>query len=122
MMHLRIFAMAFLIACASLSAQPNPHQKPIVLKAAHIFDGKNFSSPGVVVVTDGKIVAAGASASIPADATVMDLGDSTLSPGFIDAHVHLTLEYTNDFRTSILTRIQMPLAEQALNASVNARV
>ena len=49
------------------------------------------SNNAVVVVTDNKIVAVGASNSvaIPADAKVIDLGNVTLLPGFIDAHTHL---------------------------------
>jgi imidazolonepropionase-like amidohydrolase len=38
-----------------------------------------------------KIVAAGASVAHPADAETIDLGDTTLMPGLIDAHVHLFL-------------------------------
>ena len=46
---------------------------------------------GVVVVTDDKIVAVGkqGSVTIPAGATLVDLGDATLLPGFIDAHTHI---------------------------------
>jgi imidazolonepropionase-like amidohydrolase len=57
-----------------------------------VVDGKSVS-PGVVVVRDGKIVAAGdrRSVTIPPAARVIDLGDATLLPGFIDAHVHLLL-------------------------------
>lgn len=45
----------------------------------------------VIVVTGDKIVAAGTASSvtIPAGAKVVDLGDVTLLPGFIDAHTHI---------------------------------
>ncbi|HVN42553.1 MAG TPA: hypothetical protein VMT50_07185, partial [Steroidobacteraceae bacterium] len=60
---------------------------PIVLKAAHLFDGRTgqLSNDGVVVVQGAKIVAVGAGATIPAGARVIDLGEATLMPGFIDA-------------------------------------
>jgi imidazolonepropionase-like amidohydrolase len=45
----------------------------------------------VVVITDDKITAAGPAASVtgPAGAKVIDLGGTTLLPGFIDAHTHI---------------------------------
>ncbi|MGI8883497.1 MAG: amidohydrolase family protein, partial [Pyrinomonadaceae bacterium] len=46
---------------------------------------------GVIVVTDNKIVSVGTSANvrIPSGARVIDLGNATLLPGFIDAHTHI---------------------------------
>lgn len=98
--------------------------KTFVLKAARLFDGKSngLVTPGVVVVTDGKIVAAGASAAIPARAEVIDLGDATLLPGFIDAHTHLTFMYSEDYKQNELDKLQKTIAERALDASANARV
>jgi imidazolonepropionase-like amidohydrolase len=47
----------------------------------------------VVVVQGDRIAAVGGAGDvrIPAEAEVVDLGDATLVPGLIDAHVHLTL-------------------------------
>jgi len=65
----------------------------IVLRAAQIIDGTGAEpiKNGVVVVTDNKIVAVGTSANvrIPGGARVINLGDVTLMPGFIDAHTHI---------------------------------
>ena len=63
---------------------------PIVLRAAHLFDGRSgrLVSPGTLVVQGGRIAAVG-DAAVPAGAKVIDLGDATLLPGFIDAHVHI---------------------------------
>lgn len=65
----------------------------IVLRAAQVIDGTGAEpiKNGVVVVTDDKIVAIGASGSvrIPSGARVINLGDATLLPGFIDAHTHI---------------------------------
>ena len=68
--------------------------RPIVLKAAHLFDSVSgtLTDGGVVVVQGNKIQAVGAAVPLPADAEVIDLGDATLLPGFIDAHVHLSQE------------------------------
>jgi imidazolonepropionase-like amidohydrolase len=103
---------------------PKSVGKTIVLKAARLFDGKGNSlvTPGLVVVTDGKIAGVGAKAAIPASAEVIDLGDATLMPGFIDAHTHLTTMYSDDWKQSILDSLQKTIAERALDASGNARV
>ena len=68
-------------------------QNAIVLHAARLFDvetGK-IVTPGEVLVEGERITAAGTSVEHPAGAEVIDLGDSTLMPGLIDAHVHLFL-------------------------------
>jgi imidazolonepropionase-like amidohydrolase len=64
-----------------------------VLHAARLLDietGK-ILTPGEVLVEGERIVAAGSSVAHPASAETIDLGDRTLLPGLIDAHVHLFL-------------------------------
>jgi imidazolonepropionase-like amidohydrolase len=65
----------------------------IVLHAAHLFDvkGGRLVTPGEVLVQGERIVEAGTSVKHPVGADVIDLGDRTLLPGLIDAHVHLFL-------------------------------
>ncbi len=101
-----------------------PADKTYVLKAARLFDGKSGAlvTPGLVVVTGGKIVGVGTAATVPAGAEVIDLGDATLLPGFIDAHTHLTFAHSDDFKQAELNILKRTVAERALNASVNARV
>lgn len=98
--------------------------RPIVLRAARIFDGvsERVASPGVVVILGDKIRGVGPNAEIPAGSEVIDLGDSTLLPGFIDAHTHLSQSYVADRREADLNDLQRTVAEKALRASVNARV
>jgi imidazolonepropionase-like amidohydrolase len=71
--------------------QAAPH--PIVLHAAHLLeiDTGRLITPGEIVVIGERITAVGAAVSHPAGAQVIDLGDTTLLPGLIDAHVHLFL-------------------------------
>lgn len=72
---------------------------PVVLKAAHLFDSRSgqLSRNGVVVVQGEKILAVGSGVNIPSNARVIDLGDATLLPGFIDAHVHITSELNDNY-------------------------
>ena len=64
-----------------------------VLKAALLIDGTGAApiKNGVIVIKDNKIAAVGtfATIKIPGDAKVVDLGNATLMPGFIDAHTHI---------------------------------
>lgn len=82
-------------ATAALVAQqlPKAGTGTVVLRAARVIDGTGAApmANAVVVVTNDRIVAVGpeASTTIPAGARRIDLGNATLLPGFIDAHVHL---------------------------------
>lgn len=122
---LSTFLCSLLFCAMGTTQQKNSAaEKTYVLKAARLFDGKANSvvSPGVVVVTGGKITAVGSSRTIPAGAQVIDLADATLLPGFIDAHTHLTFPYSDDYKQARLDTLQKTIAEEALDASVNARV
>ena len=78
-------AVVLLLLATSAFADPNTY----AIKAARMFDGGNMTANATVIVTGNKIVAAGRDVTVPAGATVIDLGDSTILPGFVDAHVHL---------------------------------
>ena len=97
--------------------------KTIIIKAAHLFDGKSDQvvSPGVVVVVDGKITAAGAKVAEPAGAEVIDLGNVTVLPGLIDAHTHLSGESSNDWKKDELDRFKKPIPQVAIEATQYAR-
>jgi imidazolonepropionase-like amidohydrolase len=105
------------LAVSSLWAQNVPY----VLKAARLFDGKSdrLAQPGEIVVADGKIQSIGGPA--PANATVIDLGDATLLPGFIDAHTHLTMGFDADYQGARLRGMERTIPEEAIRATVNAR-
>ena len=95
----------------------------IALKAARMFDGKSNTlvQNAVVVVKANKIVDAGSNIPIPVGAQVIDLGDSTLCPGFMDAHTHLTLDYSGDYNQRRLNELDLNVSEQAIIATAYAR-
>ncbi|MES2124431.1 MAG: amidohydrolase family protein [Gemmatimonadota bacterium] len=88
------------------------------MKAARLLDVRSgkIVTGALVVVQDGKIIQVGGAA--PAGAEVVDLGDVTLMPGLIDAHVHLTDEIRAGFE---LAAVRETLADQALHGAFNAR-
>jgi imidazolonepropionase-like amidohydrolase len=95
MMKLCVLLAAGFLCCA-MRAQNSPETAPahpIVLHAARLFDvaAGRIVTPGEVLVEGDRIVAAGASVDHPSAAETIDLGDTTLMPGLIDAHVHLFL-------------------------------
>src|SRR4051794_23970800 len=101
-LSMKSIAAVFLFAASQVLAQPSAPvapPKPIVIRAARLFDGRAEAliSNGAVVVQGNRIVAAGANVAIPANAQIIDLGDATLLPGLIDAHVHLTEENGDNF-------------------------
>src|SRR5665213_3648964 len=87
-----LLALSLLATCAT--AQEGRPAPPItILHAARVLDvaaGKVIA-PGEVLVEGDRIREVGAHVAHPSGAQVIDLGDTTLMPGLIDAHVHLFL-------------------------------
>lgn len=78
----------FIVGTGGLNAQDHP----IVLKAAMVLDGKGqILRNTVIVVENGKISHIGGSA--PPGAITYDLKALTVTPGWIDAHVHPTWHF-----------------------------
>jgi imidazolonepropionase-like amidohydrolase len=117
----RLFCAAAVLAAGVISVCAA--DSTIVLKGARLFDGKSKAliQNGVVIVQGDKIVDVGSNLSIPSDAKVIDLGDVTLSPGFMDAHTHLTLDYTGNFNERRLKELQTNVSEMAIMATTYAR-
>src|SRR5436189_3459494 len=107
--------------CFDVSA--HAADQSIALQAARMFDGKSNAlvQNAVVIVQRDKIIDAGSNLPIPNGAQVIDLGDATLSPGFIDAHTHLTLDYSGDYNLRRLKEVDLNVSEQAIIATAHAR-
>jgi len=119
----RLYYSAGIVILLFLGVAASAADQTIVLKAARIFDGKSKSliPNGVVVVQGDKIVDVGSNVAVPGDAKVIDLGDMTLSPGFMDAHTHLTLDFSGDFNKRRLEQLDLNVSEQAIRAVGYAR-
>ncbi len=84
------------VATTSVNAQPNgkllvsPDQV-IAVRAGRLFDARsgNMLNNQVVLIHGDRITDVGPSVTIPAGARVIDLGNATVMPGMIDAHVHV---------------------------------
>ena len=117
-----VLALSLCVSFLAAAQQPAPKPpKVIALKAARLFDGTSDTvvTNGVVIIEGNRIKSVGG--AIPAGAEVIDLGDATLLPGFIDAHVHLTEESGDNWYFDFFQGVMRQPAEQALLASTYAR-
>jgi imidazolonepropionase-like amidohydrolase len=80
-------------AVSGIAQETGATKHVVVLHAARMLDVTQgrIVTPGEVLVEGERIVAVGAHVERLAGAEVIDLGDTTLMPGLIDAHVHLFL-------------------------------
>ena len=119
---LSAFSAVLALTCGARAAESA--NSVVVLKAARLFDGKSKAliANGVVIVHGDKITDAGSNLPIPTGAQVIDLGDATLSPGFMDAHTHLTFDFSGNYQETRLRDLQDGPAKQAYAALPNARV
>jgi imidazolonepropionase-like amidohydrolase len=114
-------------AAAADAAPPAPHT--VVLRAARMFDaagGKLVEHPQLTIVGNRIVRVAqsdkGDKADVPAGAEVIDLGDATLLPGFIDAHVHLSGQSSDNWYGDFFDNMMRFPAEQALYGASYARI
>src|SRR6059058_3025997 len=112
-----------LVILLSLGIATQAADQLIVLKAARLFDGKSNAlvRNAVVIVQGDKIVDAANNLPIPSGAQVIDLGDATLCPGFMDAHTHLTADFSGNYNEHRLQELDLNVSEQAIRATVFAR-
>ena len=86
-------AFAAITFCAALAPAAEPAARaPVAIRAARLLDVKSgrYVEHPVVVVSGDRIESIGT--SVPAGATVIDLGDRVLLPGLADLHTHILLQ------------------------------
>lgn len=95
---------------------------PVLIRAARIFDapsGRMLTDREVLVRAD-RIEAVGARGELDAgNAEVLELGDATLMPGWIDCHAHLTFDIDEGWTTRA---VRETTADAALRGARNARL
>lgn len=107
---LALLLLAFAASLFANDAAPSANKSVMVIKAARFVDtaaGKILKDQAVVIEGE-HVVSVGPAADVmknlPAGAKVVDLGDVTLLPGFIDCHTHITSQpenfYEDIFRKS----------------------
>ncbi|MBL8987829.1 MAG: amidohydrolase family protein [Gemmatimonadetes bacterium] len=111
---LALAAAAAPLAPVATAQTPAP---PTVIRAARMLDvvAGRMVANATVVVENGRISAVNP-ATMPRNAKVVDLGDVTLLPGFIDLHTHLSSEISAGAFTRAVTNT---LADEALGAAAN---
>lgn len=110
-------SLAFTLSAPGQAPAPSP--SPIVLHAARLLDIKagKLIKPGEVLIQGDRIVEVGSTVKHPAGTEVLDLGDRTLMPGLIDAHIHLFLHPgAEDLQT-----VQESVPERTITATLAAR-
>jgi len=113
-----VFLCAFFLVVNAIS-QSQAAAHPIVLHAARLLDVKagKLVKPGEVLIQGDRIVEVGSSVKHPSGAEVIDLGDRTLMPGLIDAHIHLFLHPgAEDLQT-----VQESVPQRTIMATLAAR-
>ena len=114
---------ALVAAVVAFACVPQAVAAPVLIWAAHLFDGRSATlrGPSTVLVDNGRIVAVGDNLAAPAGAQVIDLGEATLMPGFIDAHVHITDESSdNPYQDFYRQSLRLPV-EQSFYAAKYAK-
>ncbi len=111
--------LALLIPAPVFSQSTTATNSSIVLHAARLLeiDTGKIIAPGEVLVQGDRIVAVGSTVNRPNMAQVLDLGDTTLLPGLIDAHIHLFLHPgAEDLQT-----VEEPIPQRTISATLAAR-
>lgn len=111
---------ALLLALQNPTVETAP--QTVVLRAARIFDvesGTLKTGLQVRIAADRIVALEAAGTPPPTGARVVELGDRTLLPGFIDCHTHLTSELSEGWVHRDVTETA---ADAALRGVRNARV
>lgn len=102
------FLLAFIQGAAGPVSAQNPENTPklIAIRAGRLIDGRGGAPirDAVILIENDRIKSVDPKTAIPPDAEIIDLSRSTVLPGLIDCHTHVTMQpadyYESLFRRS----------------------
>lgn len=107
------YKLFFLIAILPLLTQlVTAQQKIKAIKAGKLIDvvNGNVLTNQIILISSDSIVGVGPNLTIPAGAEIIDLSQSTVLPGLIDCHTHLSGEPSNDYYSDIFRKTPVDYA------------
>ena len=113
-MKSRLAAALIVLSTPVAAQQTPPAPQRVVIRAARMLDVESGRIvPDARIVVEGDRIQAVNPTTLPAGVRVIDLGDLTLAPGFIDAHTHLAGEVGPNMQL-------LPVTTTAVDAAYNA--
>jgi imidazolonepropionase-like amidohydrolase len=112
--RLAVAAIALVFIAGHVSAQQADSTARIAIRAGKLIDGRGGPpiTNAVILIQGDRITAVGSGLTIPANARVIDLSKSTVLPGFIDCHTHVTSQPV-DYYEDIFRKTPIDIAVMA---------
>jgi imidazolonepropionase-like amidohydrolase len=115
---------SFAFTAQVVAQRPSETSVPVILHAARLLQVETgtIMQPGEVLVEGNHIRAVATSVQHPTNARIIDLGNTTLMPGLIDAHIHLFLHPGAEDLQTVIESVpwRTILAEKAAKDDVMA--
>jgi imidazolonepropionase-like amidohydrolase len=115
-----VLASCVLLSILALGQAPTK----IAIRAGKLIDGRSdkpLEKPLIVIEND-KIVSVTSGGNAPQGAEVVDLGNATLLPGFIDVHTHVMLQGDPSFAEYDRQLLKESTSYRAILGARNARI